>query len=148
MASCVCRCREFGSVDGSLIVMSEWSNHSVVNRRVPIVSARRGSDIALLVGDAGSVTDNLLRPSPTPTLSSCTIAAERGLLPRRVKSRPCERNQTKLESTYRLFLSGAQSDSVGRVGKSVSVSEAEAWRSPVSRARPGSETVGAFPIKK
>src|SRR2546429_2134255 len=30
--SCVCRCREFGSVDGSLIVMSEWSNHSAVNR--------------------------------------------------------------------------------------------------------------------
>src|SRR5467141_3173833 len=95
MASCVCRCREFGSVDGSLIVMSEWSNHSVVNRRVPIVSARRGYEISLLLGDAGSVTDNLLRPSPTPTLSSCTIAAERGLLPRRVKSRPCERNQTK-----------------------------------------------------
>src|SRR5467141_4194177 len=68
--------------------------------------------------------------------------------PKRVNSRPCERNQTKLESTYRLFLSGAQSDSVGRVGKSVSVSEAEPWRSPVSRARPGSETVGAFSIKK
>src|SRR5437867_4867475 len=36
MASCVCRCREFGSVDGSLIVMSEWSNHSAVNRELQI----------------------------------------------------------------------------------------------------------------
>src|SRR2546423_1072425 len=79
MASCGCRCREFGSVDGSLIVMSEWTNHSAANRRVPIVTSRQGSYIALLVGDAGFVTDNLLRPSPTPSLSSCTIAAERGL---------------------------------------------------------------------
>src|SRR5207253_8612140 len=62
-----------------MIPGSSMVEHSAVNRRVPIVSARRGSDIALLVGDAGSVTDNLLRPSPTPTLSSCTIAAERGL---------------------------------------------------------------------
>src|SRR5207302_6810335 len=31
-----------------------------------------------LVGDVGFVTDNLLGPSPTPTLSSCTIGAEQG----------------------------------------------------------------------
>src|SRR6266481_2385544 len=67
--------------------------------------------------------------------------------PKRVNSRPCERNQTKLESTYRRFLSGAQSDSVGRVGKSVSISEAEAWRSPVSRAQDGSERVVHFRLE-
>jgi len=42
------------------------------------------------------------------------------------------------------FQSGARSDFLGHVRKSVSVSEAEAWRSPVSRAQDGSERVEHF----
>src|SRR6267378_7604690 len=67
--------------------------------------------------------------------------------PKRVNSRPCERNQTKLESTCCLsFVWCAIGFSWARP-ESVSVSEAEAWRSPVSRAQDGSERVVHFRLE-
>jgi len=73
--------------------------------------------------------------------------------------RRCARRQTRKLKTLRkesdkvrinllsFFLSGARSDSLGHVRKSVSVSEAEARRSPVSRAQNGPEPVGHFRVK-
>src|SRR6266436_4879975 len=71
MASCVCRCREFGSVDGSLIVMSEWSNHSAVNRNVGGSNPPRGANSLVMQRVA-----NIVRELCPPTMK-CRVRESR-----------------------------------------------------------------------
>ena len=52
-----------------------WAARGEIPRADPAEPDPERSD----QGSAGFVTDNLLGPSPTPTLSSCTIGAEQGL---------------------------------------------------------------------
>src|SRR6266550_7657791 len=76
------------------------------------------------------------------------LAAKRMLDAKTRKLKTLRKESDKVRiNLLSFFLSGARSDSLGHVRKSVSISEAGAWRSPVSRAQDGSERGGAFPIR-
>ena len=63
------------------------------------------------------------------------------------KIKTLRKESDKVRINLLLFLSAARSDSLEHVRKSVSVSEAEEWPSPVSRAQDGSERLVHFPLR-